>query len=201
VASPLNHRINRWAGLEPGLEPRGAAGYKAGVSQTNSRQACPNNMKTSFLSSILLIASFAFAASGRAETPDAAERKKLDGIWVGGVKGGGGRGPAGKGKGGGQGYMVNITELTIKDGKITAKGDRDSNFGSGTYTLNLGTNPRTLDATGLTGRSAGKTHLGIYRWSGDTLEWCVSNPGIDRPKDFFTTPQVQFHMVLTRKKS
>jgi uncharacterized protein (TIGR03067 family) len=158
-------------------------------------------MKTFARSSLLLVILLALAVPVRAQTPDATERKKLDGTWVGGVKGGGGRGPAGKGKGGGQGYMVNITELTIKDGKITAKGDRESNFGSGTYTLNLGANPRTMDATGITGRSAGKTHLGIYRWNGDTLEWCVSNPGIERPKDFFTTPQVQFHMVLTRKKS
>ena len=28
----------------------------------------------------------------------------------------------------------------------------------------------------------------------------VTNPGIPRPTAFFTKPQVQFHMVLTRKK-
>jgi len=139
-----------------------------------------------------------------AQTPDVtAERKKLDGTWVGGVKGGGGgQGKSGKGgKGGGQGYMVNITELVIKDGKITAKGDRGSDFGAGTYTLSLGTNPKTMDANGTGGKTQGKSYLGIYRLNGDTLEWCAANPGIARPKDFFTTPQVQFHMVLQRKKN
>jgi uncharacterized protein (TIGR03067 family) len=152
---------------------------------------------------LLIVTALTLAAFVRAEAPDAAEKKKLDGTWVGGVKGGaGGPGKDGKkkGGGGGGGFMVNITELVIKDGKITAKGDRGGNFGEGTYTLNLGSNPKTLDASGISGRSAGKTHLGIYRWDGDKLEWCVGNPGIARPKDFFTTPQVQFHMVLTKQK-
>ena len=159
---------------------------------------------------LLIVTALTITALARAQAPDAAEKKKLDGTWVGGVKGGAGGpgkgGPGGKtkgkgpGGGGSGGFMVNITELTIKDGKITAKGDRGGNFGDGTYTLNLGTNPKTLDAVGTGGREAGKTHLGIYRWDGDKLEWCVGNPGIARPKDFFTTPQVQFHMTLTKQK-
>lgn len=159
-------------------------------------------------SSLLLLTAFFVTAHLAAQTPDlAAEKKKLEGTWVGGVKGGSGGGPGkgkgkGKGPGGGGagGMMVNITELVIKDGKITGKGDRDSVFGGGTYTLNLGTNPKTLDAVGTSGKEAGRNHPGIYRWNGETLEWCVSNPGIPRPTDFHTTPQVQFHMVLTRKK-
>ncbi|MBI5774355.1 MAG: TIGR03067 domain-containing protein [Verrucomicrobia bacterium] len=150
----------------------------------------------------LLAGLLSFNAALLAQTPEAAEMKKLDGTWVGGVKGGGGGGGKGGkvGKGGGQGFMVSVTELVIKDGKITAKGDRGSDFGAGTYKLNLGANPKVLDASGTGGRSAGKTHLGIYKLNGDTLEWCVGNPGIARPKDYFTTPQVQFHMVLQRKK-
>ena len=162
------------------------------------------------LSPLLLIVTALFTYSViAADSPEvAAEKKKLDGTWVGGVKGGSGGGPGkGKGKskgpgGGGSasGMMVNITELVIKDGKITAKGDRDSVFGGGTYTLNLGTKPMTLDAVGTSGKEAGRNHPGIYRWNGDKLEWCVSNPGIPRPTDFHTTPQVQFHMILTKQK-
>jgi uncharacterized protein (TIGR03067 family) len=153
----------------------------------------------------LLAGLFSFNAVLLAQSPDAAEMKKLDGTWVGGVKGGGG-GPGGKGGkggkgGGGQGgFMVSITELVIKDGKITAKGDRGSDFGAGTYKISLGANPKTMDAIGTGGKSQGKNYLGIYKLNGDTLEWCAANPNIARPKDFSTTPQVQFHMVLTRKK-
>ncbi len=152
-------------------------------------------MKSSHLLPSLISAILLSAWLVPAQTPDAAERKKLDGVWVGGVKQPGGRGKSG------QGLMVNITELVIKDGKITAKSDRGGRgLGEGTYTLNLNANPRNLDAIGTGGPTQGKNYLGIYRLNGDTLEWCAANPGIARPKDFFTTPQVQFHMVLTRKK-
>lgn len=166
-------------------------------------------MKT-ILSPALFLLTFVFTlATLAADAPKvASENKKLDGTWVGGVKnGGGGAGKAkgkgkGKGPGGGGGaFMVAITKLTIKDGKITsAKGDRGADYGMGDYTLNLASDPKTFDAVGTGGKFNGKKYLGIYRLNGDTLEWCMGNPGIERPKDFFTTPQVQFHMVLTRQK-
>lgn len=159
----------------------------------------------SFKTLWLLVSLLCFTAATGAQTPDTAEQKKLEGTWVGGVKNGSGPGRGGKGgnggKGGGQGFMVSITEFVIKDGKITAKGDRGSDFGGGTYKLNIGANPKTMDAVGVAGKFQGKSYLGIYKLNGDTLEWCAANPGIARPKDFSTTPQVQFHMVLARKKN
>lgn len=139
----------------------------------------------------LLAATFTVSALGQ---DDKAERTKLEGTWVGGV-----RAPAGKGKGG-SATMVQISELVIKDGKLTAKDGKGLGLGTGTgYTLNLNANPKTFDAVGNTKEKQG-TFQGIYRLNGDTLEWCAANPGIARPKDFFTTPQVQFHLVLQRKK-
>lgn len=143
---------------------------------------------------LLLVATIAFtiAAPLRAATAKD-ENAKLEGTWVGGV-----RNPGGKGKSG-SAFMVQISELTIKDGKISAcKDGRGISLGN---CKNLTLNPatKTMDANGNTKDKQGD-FPGIYRINGDTLEWCAANPGIARPKDFFTTPQVQFHMVFQRKK-
>lgn len=122
------------------------------------------------------------------------ELAKMEGTWVGGV-----RSPAGKAKEGGA-TMVVISELTIKDGKITAcKDGKGLSLGScDALTLNPAT--KTLDATGESKNGKKGSFQGIYRIKDGKLEWCAANPGIDRPKDFFTTPQVQFHMVFDKKK-
>ena len=61
----------------------------------------------------VLASTCALAASLHAQA-DKAETAKLEGTWVGGV-----RFPAGKNKGG-NATMVQISEMTIKDGKIVA---------------------------------------------------------------------------------
>ncbi len=144
-----------------------------------------------FLAILATVLSLAFSAHAQA---DAAERAKLEGVWVGGVTNPGVQGKSG------QGTMVVLSEVVIKNGKITAKDGGKSGLGEGTYQLNLGTNPKTLDAVGTGGKTQGKNYLGIYKLEGDKLEWCSGNPGIPRPTAFFTKPQVQFHMVLTRQK-
>ena len=108
--------------------------------------------------------------------------------------------PGGQGRPG-QGTMVQLSEVVIKNGVITAKDGKSIGLGEGTYSLDLKANPHMLDSKGTGGKTAGKSYLGIYKFNGDTLEWCAANPGIPRPTAFYTKPQVQFHMVLTRKKS
>lgn len=138
----------------------------------------------------LLATSLAVPAFAQA---DKAESAKLEGTWVGGV-----RQPAGKGKSG-SGTMVSISELTFKDGKIVAcKDGRGSSLGK-CDSVALNPASKTMDAVGTSQGKQG-TYQGIYRVSGETLEWCAANPGVVRPKDFFTTPQVQFHMVFQKKK-
>jgi uncharacterized protein (TIGR03067 family) len=88
--------------------------------------------------------------------------------------------------------------VVIKDGKISAKDGRGGGMGQGTYRLDAGT--KQLDAVGLAGQQQGKNFTGIYRLNGDNLEWCVANPGIPRPTQYYTRQQVQFHLILTRKK-
>ena len=148
-------------------------------------------ISSKFLLSLVAVLSLIFSAQAQS---DAAERAKLEGTWVGGVTNPGVQGKSG------QGTMVILSEVVIKDGKITAKDGGKSGLGEGTYKLNLGTNPKTLDAVGTGGKTQGKNYLGIYKLNGDSLEWCAGNPAIPRPTAFFTKPQVQFHMVLTRKK-
>jgi uncharacterized protein (TIGR03067 family) len=122
------------------------------------------------------------------------ELAKLEGTWVGGV-----RSPAGKAKEG-SATMVQISELTIKDGKITSCKDGKGVSLGNCETLALSPAAKTLDATGDSKNGKKGLFQGIYRINGDKLEWCAANPGIARPKDFFTTPQVQFHMVFDKKK-
>lgn len=141
---------------------------------------------------LLTTLTIALAASASAQSAKD-ELAKLEGTWVGGV-----RAPAGKAKGN-SATMVQISEISFKDGKIaTCKDGRGISLGN-CETLSLDPATKNLDATGNTKEKKG-VFQGIYRVNGETLEWCAANPGIARPKDFFTTPQVQFHMVFTKKK-
>lgn len=124
---------------------------------------------------------------------DKAENAKLEGTWVGGV-----RFPTGKAKSG-SGTMVQISELTIKDGKIVACKDGKGLSLGNCDSVSLNPAAKTMDATGNTKEKKG-VFQGIYRINGDKLEWCAANPGIARPTDYFTTAQVQFHMVFDKKK-
>jgi uncharacterized protein (TIGR03067 family) len=124
----------------------------------------------------------------------AAEKKKLEGTWVGGVKN-----PGGKGKSG-SATMVQISELTFdKNGKITGcKDGKGVSLGTcQTVSLDLAT--KQMDATGST-RNHNGVFQGIYKFNGENLEWCAANPGKPRPDGYYTVPQVQFHMVFTKKK-
>lgn len=144
---------------------------------------------------LLLLATLVFtlAAPPFAQAADKDENAKLEGTWVGGV-----RFPAGKAKGN-SGTMVQISELTIKDGKIVACKDGKGLSLGNCESVTLNPAAKTMDATGNTKDKKG-VFTGIYRVTGDKLEWCAANPGIARPTDYFTTPQVQFHMVFEKKK-
>lgn len=142
----------------------------------------------------LLLAALLLSLATPASAQSAKEElAKMEGTWVGGV-----RAPAGKAKGN-SATMVQISELTIKGGKVIACKDGKGLSLGNCEGLALNSTSKTLDATGNTKNHTG-VFQGIYRINGDKLEWCAANPGIARPKDFFTTPQVQFHMVFDRKK-
>ncbi len=56
-----------------------------------------------------------------------------------------------------------------------------------------------MDATHAEGRRKGQTYLGIYLLEGDTLKWCVSTPGNERPTEFATKGS-NFLLVMKRQK-
>jgi uncharacterized protein (TIGR03067 family) len=59
----------------------------------------------------------------------------------------------------------------------------------GTFKINPGSTPRTIDFTidksNEEAELSGKTSLGIYELKGDELKWCAAQPGsANRPADF-----------------
>ena len=74
----------------------------------------------------------------------------------------------------------------------------------GTFNLNPSKKPKEIDmkiTEDETGKHNGKTALGIYALDGDTLKWCVAEPGTtERPKDFSAPADTKF-MFITLKRA
>lgn len=151
-------------------------------------------MKPCIAKSLLLAAiALTLAAPPLVVAADKDEAAKVEGTWVGGV-----RNPGGKGKSG-SATMVQISELTIKDGKVVScKDGKGLSLGT-CESLTLDPAKKTMDAKGNTKNHTG-VFQGIFRIVDGKLEWCAANPGQKRPDDYFTIPQVQFHMVFDKKK-
>jgi uncharacterized protein (TIGR03067 family) len=120
---------------------------------------------------------------------DASDRRWLSGRWTGHVAD-----PRGERPG-----PIRFQEVVITTERISAKGVNGGDMGSGSYRLGTEGRLRTLDTQGLAGEPRGKTYLGIVESQGDTLRWCVANPGRPRPTEFASRPSAgQFLMVLRR---
>jgi uncharacterized protein (TIGR03067 family) len=123
---------------------------------------------------------------------DAAERKKLQGVWRGWVVDGKGENP--------DRGPLNL-EVTITADKISARNlqDKGKNMGEGTYRLDPTKRIKEIDATGVVLPAVrAKTYAGIYQIDGDTLRWCVDNQGKTRPTEF-ASRKGQFLLVLKRQ--
>jgi uncharacterized protein (TIGR03067 family) len=81
---------------------------------------------------------------------------------------------------------------TLKGSKRVCKGDEttvtvgEQILMKAKFTLDPSTKPRSIDYQVTGGPNAGKTQLGIYELDGDTVKFCFSTPGNDRPTDFTT---------------
>ncbi len=116
------------------------------------------------------------------DTKGAQARKKLVGTWKGAVVDGA------------TGHKLTFTTKLIKGKK------EDQDLGAGTFTLDLSKSPFHLDATRTEGGKKGQLYKGIYSLDGDTLKWCVSTPGNDRPTKFATEGS-SFLLVLKRARN
>ncbi len=130
---------------------------------------------------LAVVAAQAVVAAEKAED-EAEARKNLVGIWKGRVD---------------DGATGHVLKFTAKG--ITGTKDGRQDLGAGTFKLNLATTPWHMDAKGTKGAQKGRTYLGIYSLEEDTLKWCVSLPGAQRPTEF-ATKEGQFLLILKRQK-
>jgi uncharacterized protein (TIGR03067 family) len=124
-----------------------------------------------------------------------AENSRLSGIWRGWVVRGRGENPN-------AGEME--VELTIEGNRITGRelGTQRApgGLGGGTFTMTGNGNSGNLDADGTEGPQDGRSFMGIYELQGDTLRWCVSNRGRQRPTAM-ATDRGNYLMILRKQPS
>jgi uncharacterized protein (TIGR03067 family) len=154
----------------------------------------PPDMKTPpalHLTGIILVCLTATALPG-ADDVDLGQRTKFSGVWKGFTVEGRGENPdRGPVK-----LELTITEKTMKG--LEFKGTNVVNHGEGEYVLDLGQDPKYLDAWKTNENGRKQSFLGIYSLEGDTLKWCVS-PRKTRPTEF-RTGDGGFLLILKRQK-
>lgn len=74
--------------------------------------------------------------------------------------------------------------------RVVDKDDKEIVHGS--FTIEAGKNPSTMDMTPASGRYKGKKLLGIYQLDGDSLKVAFSETGTDRPTEFTGKPGVVY---------
>jgi uncharacterized protein (TIGR03067 family) len=94
----------------------------------------------------------------------------------------------------------------IFDGNKFSVKRADQTMIQGTFKLDPSKNPKEIDmkiTEDETGKHKGKTAAGIYALDGDTLKWCVAEPGTtERPKEFSAPADTKLMFVtLKREKS
>jgi uncharacterized protein (TIGR03067 family) len=89
--------------------------------------------------------------------------------------------------------VLSGNEFTASDGETTVM--------SGTFAVDPGKKPKTIDLMSTAGRHEGKTLEGVYELDGDTLKICFVEPGAKRPKELVSTlDDGAFLMVCKREK-
>jgi len=85
-----------------------------------------------------------------------------------------------------------VPDETLKNSKRVCKGEETTVVIGGqllmkaTFSLDPSKQPNHINYKVTDGPNAGKTQLGIYELNGDTVKFCFSAPGKNRPTDFNT---------------
>jgi hypothetical protein len=167
---------------------------------------------------------FALPAAAAADKNDeAAKPPALDGVWDGWVVEGRGENPNR-----GQIHLqLTIQDNKVTGKKVGGGGPGGDDMGAGTIAIADG-EVKHMDATrtagggggggrrgrggpgggapggpggGGGGGGGGGAYKGILAVEGDTLKWCVANPGRDRPTEFATNRgKGQFLMILKKQE-
>jgi uncharacterized protein (TIGR03067 family) len=119
-------------------------------------------------------------ASPTKEASQKAEMTRLQGEWsmVMGERGG-----------------QKLPDAIVSTGRRVAKGNNltvtvgGQTFMKATFTVNPSKKPKSIDYMITEGPDKGKKQLGIYELNSDTVRFCFSTPGKDRPAQFSTSAE------------
>jgi len=143
----------------------------------------------------LLIGLMAFIfATAQAEDTEAtkADKARLQGEWT-----------MVSGERDGEAFPAEITS----DSKRVTQGDETSVtvqgqlFMKAKFTIDPAKTPKAIDYSVTGGPYAGGTQLGIYEIEGDTVKFCFSIPGKERPTEFLTKPDDGRTLAVWKQKS
>jgi uncharacterized protein (TIGR03067 family) len=125
-------------------------------------------------------------AGGLEDAPGRSDKEKIQGAWV-----------AVSGEMGGK----QVPDEHVKKCKVTFQGDKIhleglvKGEGKGSFALDPSKNPRTIDIL-ITDED---DVAAIYALDGDTLRLCLNSGGSERPKEFATTGQSKFILIVFKR--
>ena len=101
---------------------------------------------------------------------------------------------------------MKMPEKSLKDARLIIKGkeftmkDRIAAY-RGTFSIDIGKKPKTIDMKFTEGPEKGNTSYGIYELDGDNFKLCLTITGKNRPTEFAAKPKSGHGLeVLKREK-
>jgi uncharacterized protein (TIGR03067 family) len=91
-------------------------------------------------------------------------------------------------------------KMILKGNQFTVKAG-DKVLGQGTFEIDPNQKPKTMEQTATTGENKGKTSLGIYEVTGDTLKTCFNAAGkTSRPTTFESKAGTEHELAVYKRE-